>query len=320
MLILTLSQEDPALAQAEAERLHGASGRRDGRFLFLDTARPAEGLAFTREIHEVAAEVLAAPDTDALAEALARVPYAAFVAPPFLVRAKGKSPFSEKELAAHVWRALDGAGKEPSVDLERPETEICFFFLGSKVHVAVLRWRNAERFSDRRAHLRPRNHPTSLSPKLAKAMVNLAGPVTSVLDPFCGSGGILLEGCLAGRAMTGIDVDPRQVARAEENLAHYDASANLVVGDATACDRYGAFDAIVTDLPYGRNSILREAEETFTSFFAAAARVTGTMVVAADEKFPLAPLFSASWNETASFSWPLHKSMTKRIFVLERVQ
>jgi len=321
MLLLVLSKENLALAQAEAERLYGASGRREGCLLFLDASEYREGLAFTREIHELVATIPVRADVspEMLTDTLSGVPYATFVHPPFLVRKRGDASLSEQELAGHVWRSLEGAGKTPEVDLKNPTSSVYFFFREHEVDVALLRWRNEERFFDRRPHLRPRNHPTSLSPKLARAMINLAGlpsSPASILDPFCGSGGILLEGCLAGRAMTGIDIDPGQIRRSEENLAHYGQHANLAVGDATACDQYGAFDAIVTDLPYGRNSVLKDAEATFTRFFGAAAKITGTMVVAADEAFRLAPGFSASWRETASFSWPLHKSMTKRIYLL----
>jgi len=59
-------------------------------------------------------------------------------------------------------------------------------------------------------------------PQLAKSLFNLAGVRTgsAVLDPFCGSGTVLLEGCLNGLAASGIDVNPLavRIARAKTNV------------------------------------------------------------------------------------------------------
>lgn len=57
-----------------------------------------------------------------------------------------------------------------------------------------------------------------LPPKLAQVLVNTtAAPV--VADPFCGTGVVLLEALLAGRAAAGSDVAPDMVAATRENLA-----------------------------------------------------------------------------------------------------
>lgn len=47
-------------------------------------------------------------------------------------------------------------------------------------------------------------------PQLARALMNLAdcAPGSRVLDPFCGSGTVILEACLNGYAGTGLDVSP----------------------------------------------------------------------------------------------------------------
>lgn len=59
-----------------------------------------------------------------------------------------------------------------------------------------------------------------LPPKLARILVNLAGPNTArtLLDPFCGSGTILMEAALSGYdQIVGSDIDPRQVQDAIQN-------------------------------------------------------------------------------------------------------
>jgi len=60
----------------------------------------------------------------------------------------------------------------------------------------------------------------SMSPRLAKLLLNLAGarPGQSVLDPFCGSGTILSEALLSQLHVVGLDADPRMVRDAKRNL------------------------------------------------------------------------------------------------------
>ncbi len=306
MELFVLSKENLALSQAEAERLHGHSGEPIGDLLLLDVEHK-EGLAFTREIHDLLFETTA----ERLEADAAGFAWSEHVEPPFAVRGP-----DERAFAGHIWKALEAAGQPPSVDLNNPKTLITVLQADTRVFVVKLLWTNEEHFFDRRAHLRPRNHPTSLNPKLARSMINLAGSVETVLDPFCGAGGILLEGALVSRQMTGLDIDERQVKRAEENLTHYDLAATLSVGDATKCDAFGEFDAIVTDLPLGKNAKLENAKETFTQFFSAASKITETVVVAIDAAFDLHQCFEGFWEEKSSFEWYVHKGMVKKIFLL----
>ena len=310
MKLFVLSKENIGLSRKEAERLHSEEGTLVENLLFLD-AEWKPGLAFTRSIHEVLFE-----SDECLEEDSEAFPWHEHVEVPFAVRSKD---VDEKRYAGHVWRALEKNGKQPSVDLKQPKTTITLFSVNGKVWVTRLLWENQDHFFDRRAHLRPRNHPTSLNPKLARAMVNLAGYCESILDPFCGSGGILIEGALVGRAMTGIDIDDEQILRAEENLAHYDVSATLTVGDAMKCDELGAFDAVVTDLPLGKNAKLDDAKTTFTGFFAAAAKVTDTAVVSIDAEFDLEECFGGRWKTLATFDWYLQKEMVKRVFLIRKL-
>ncbi|MBS3125240.1 hypothetical protein J4211_03230 [Candidatus Woesearchaeota archaeon] len=96
------------------------------------------------------------------------------------------------------------------VDLENPGTQIQFFFTKSHIYCGKLLWEQYERFEERRAHLRAAHSPVSLHPKLARAMVNLTGVKTGILlDPFCGTGGILIEAGLMGFPVVGCDIDEK---------------------------------------------------------------------------------------------------------------
>lgn len=97
---------------------------------------------------------------------------------------------------------------------------------------------------------KPYHTSSSLPARLARAMVNLAWPAQSLLDPCCGTGSILLEACTVGMQAYGIDRSPKMVGMSRKNLAHFGLKAEVTRGDAQLCNR--EVDAVVTDLPYGR--------------------------------------------------------------------
>jgi tRNA (guanine10-N2)-dimethyltransferase len=112
------------------------------------------------------------------------------------------------------------------------------------------------RFESRRPRLRPYFYPGVLLPRIARAAVNLTGINTNELlfDPFCGTGGLLLEAGLIGATVVGSDVDGRMVFGTKMNLDYYDVESALLVQDAQRLAlRDECVDAVTTDLPYGRS-------------------------------------------------------------------
>jgi len=68
---------------------------------------------------------------------------------------------------------------------------------------------------------RPYQDPTiTLSPRIARALVNLCGlrPKMTILDPFCGVGTILQEALLLGFNAIGVEISSAEVSRCRENL------------------------------------------------------------------------------------------------------
>ncbi|MFZ6030298.1 MAG: TRM11 family SAM-dependent methyltransferase [Chloroflexota bacterium] len=97
---------------------------------------------------------------------------------------------------------------------------------------------------------KPYHTSSSLPPRLARAMVNLAWPAKSLLDPCCGTGSVLLEAATLGMQTYGVDRNPKMVGMSRKNLAHFGLTAEVARGSAQKYERN--VDAIVTDLPYGR--------------------------------------------------------------------
>jgi tRNA G10 N-methylase Trm11 len=102
----------------------------------------------------------------------------------------------------------------------------------------------------------------SLSSRLARLLVNISGVSKGqlLLDPFCGSGTILVEALLRGADCIGIDRNHGTVERAKENIAwslsrgaplgQRRPSYSVVVGDATDLRRSlrgQTVDAIVSE-------------------------------------------------------------------------
>ena len=110
------------------------------------------------------------------------------------------------------------------------------------------------RLSDRRLRQhggrRAKERHGALRPVAAAAMVRLAGaPAGRLLDPCCGSGTIVQEALAAGWDAQGSDADQEAVDAARAN------AADAIIQRADALDLPhpdGAFDAVVTNLPFGR--------------------------------------------------------------------
>ncbi len=103
------------------------------------------------------------------------------------------------------------------------------------------------------------SHPSSLDPRLARAMVNLsrARKGCKFLDCFCGAGGVLLEAYLMGCIAYGIDIKLKMLIGCSMNLFQYSSYAFTVLGDARRLMvREKSIDAVATDPPYGRSTFL----------------------------------------------------------------
>ncbi|HLG24173.1 MAG TPA: methyltransferase domain-containing protein [Candidatus Nanoarchaeia archaeon] len=162
-----------------------------------------------------------------------------------------KLNFSENEIAEMIWDKLNN----PKVDLEKPKTHIGFFFFGKKVYCGLLIKEIKGDFDSRKAHKRPFNHPGSLHPKAARALINISEIKGNekILDPFCGTGGFLIEASLMGISSKGYDIDKSLIEGCRENLKFFNI-INSRVESRNALKLAEKADYVVSDLPYGLNS------------------------------------------------------------------
>lgn len=103
---------------------------------------------------------------------------------------------------------------------------------------------------------RPAFHPSTMPPKIARCMVNLARavPGTKFADPFSGVGGIAIEASVIGCEVVGVDANLRMLRGARRNMSYFGLQAEgYLNADARHLPLHG-LDAVATDPPYGRGS------------------------------------------------------------------
>ncbi len=190
-------------------------------------------------------------------------------------------------------------------------------------YVGIVRFtRNKRDFKDRRAPMRPFFSPVSLDPKLARFMVNMSRtkPGDTILDPFCGTGGVLIEAGLVGRNILGNDSSLQMVMGARMNLKYYGLTGNIVNRPVEDLELDHKVDAVVTDLPYGRNSPMSEVNgdlyslsmEKFSRFLPEGKFA----VVMIHDPDVLGPC--TGFERVAEVSFWIHSSLTRHVVTLMR--
>lgn len=224
-----------------------------------------------------------------------------------------------------------------SVDLDEPDHELRAAFADDTCAVGWLLVEGARGFGARAPTEKPFFKPGSMDPIEARAVANLAGarPGSTVVDPMCGTGGILVEAGLVGSRVVGFDAQSKMVRGTRENLVHYlgdgprgDTSesarartADVDVGLADAARlplRDGSVDAVVVDVPYGRQSKVAspDLDSLVRAVLGEARRVAGRAVAVADRSRE-ADAEEAGWTVEAIFDRPVHRSLTRYVHVLD---
>ncbi|MHA2244942.1 MAG: DNA methyltransferase [Candidatus Hodarchaeales archaeon] len=183
----------------------------------------------------------------------------------------------------------------------------------------------------RTANLRPFFHPSSMNPILQRTMVNLAAlkPDEWLLDPFCGTGGALLEAARMGIQSIGVEINRKIIWGAYQNLKADEIaidSTYLILGDATKLSfRRGSISAVVTDPPYGTASSTRgfDLQDLLLNFFreirpilSPQARVVVAMPSNIEIEEKIAQILNASYRKFLQY---VHRSLTRKILVFIRV-
>ncbi len=214
-------------------------------------------------------------------------------------------------------------GGSKGVDLHSPASEIRLVF-SDKVHIGrLLGSVDRASFEKRKNRYMPFIYPASIHPKFARASVNLTEVRMGerLLDPFCGTGAIVLEAALIGCEAIGSDVSERMIDGATRNLAHSRAAANMHRCDIGDVPRIvGKVSGVATDLPYGRSTstggeglpaLYERAFEAFHEVLEPGGRLVS--VLPDPRQIP----FDGRFKMLESYELRVHRSLTRHFCVLE---
>ena len=181
-------------------------------------------------------------------------------------------------------------------------------------------------FAERSPQRRPFFHPTALSAKLARCMVNLARPKAGelVLDPFCGTASLLVEAGLIGCRVLGFDAQRRMAKGSLQNLTHYGVKPDgMIVADARH-PPIREVNCIVTDPPYGRSATtLGLSTEQIVRDFLPAAQESiqkgHRICMASPKSIKIGKIGKESgFKHAESHMVYVHRGLTREIAVFER--
>lgn len=211
------------------------------------------------------------------------------------------------------------------INLENPDVRILCFkeFKEDKEYMAGIEVPLKKNFDERKPQFRPFFHPTSMHPKLARVLVNLSrvkkGDI--LLDPFCGTGGILIEAGLIGIKVKGSDIDDKMVNGCEKNLKFFNLQGEIKKADALKLDEeFKGVDSIVTDLPYARSSFVTEKnlEDFYRKFLSSTfniLRYNGHLVLVIPQEYSLD---TEKFDLIEEFRIRVHRSLTRKILVMKK--
>ncbi len=205
----------------------------------------------------------------------------------------------------------------PLVDIFYPKHHYVFFWFEKEIYVTEEIYVNEDKPHLRRAHLKRYNHPTSMHPKLAKAMINLAA-TDAFIDPFCGVGGLVIEGCLMRLLAKGSDVSAEMIRKAIANAKTL--GVQTVFSQQNALTLQEKSPAIITDLPYGKNSLVtEEVMQLYEKFLFLTQTLTDILVLGVSSDTNITSLIKkTSWYVERSFEIYVHKSLSRTMLLLKK--
>ena len=238
---------------------------------------------------------------------------------PFAARVKKIEGAEITEHAPSLERLMGGI-ISGTVSLDHPSVEymaICSIdrcYIG-KVLCSIDRGSFEARNPGKRAFF----HPGVMMPRVARSIVNLSlvAPGERFLDPFCGTGGVLIEAGMVGATAMGGDMDRFMVRGTRRNIP----GAGLFLADAGNLPiKDGSVDAVATDLPYGQSSSIMATslESLYTQSLEEIRRALkpgrrAVIVTHRDIRAIASPIMDVcEFHEQR-----VHKSLTRRVMVLQ---
>ena len=280
-------------------------------------------LGYTHEVHEL----IARSSLDNLEDDASAVDWSEYIDETFAVRVKRvhseiDTVAIERKLGGLILQNCD----DIKVNLTKPKSLIRVAAHDNDFYIAIERIKlNKKHFEESKPHKRPFFHPGSMNPKLARCMVNLsrihAGEM--LLDPFCGTGGILIEAGLIGCKVVGSDIYWKMKNGTAINLDYYGITDYRTFNvDIRELKMYEKVASVVTDPPYGISTSTGDVEgnEIFREFLYAIydnMKDDAFLCMASPHYVDLKPIADeVGFEIVEQYSIKMHKSLTRIISVI----
>ena len=282
-------------------------------------------LGYTHEVHEFLLETT----VENLEGDVSTIDWSQYIDESFAVRVKRiRSEIDtvgyERKLGTLILDNSNGI----KVNLSKPKTLVRVVAHENDLYVGIERIKlDKKHFEDSKPHKRPFFYPGSMNPKLARCMVNLsrikAGEL--LLDPFCGTGGILIEAGLIGCKVVGSDVYWKMKNGTAINLKYYGITDYRTFHlDVRELKMYEKVSSVVTDPPYGISTSTGDVdgEEIFNEFFHAIydnMRDDAYLCMASPHYVDLKPMVDdVGFEIVEQYGIKMHRSLTRIISVIRK--
>jgi tRNA (guanine10-N2)-dimethyltransferase len=237
--------------------------------------------------------------------------------------AKSRTMDFERKLGKHILQNTSTT----KVNLKKPDKTFFGVLTSQKLVFGIkLAEMKPKTFSERRPRKKPFFHPSAMPSKLARCMVNLSRAKTGelLLDPFCGTGSVMIEAAIVGCHVLGFDVQRHMVEGTKRNLKHFGVKPEgLVIADSRELP-LKRIDRIVTDPPYGKSATTMKSttKQIVEGLLTSAWRLLGLgqlICIASPKTLNIALIgIELGYKHIESHFAYVHRTLTREIAVFEK--
>jgi len=297
---------------------------KDDKDFFKNYKTLVNRLAYTHQINQL---IFKSNITDLKKDILA-IKWTDYIDDSFAVRVKRfNSDIDTVAYESKIGSLILNSLEDVKVKLINPKTLIRIISFKNTFFIAIEKYKlNKKHFQDMKPHKRPFFYPGSMSPKLARCMVNLSRITKGklLLDPFCGTGGILIEAGIIGAKLVGSDVNWKMKNGTSINLdyCNIDDYKTFHV-DVRELKMYEKVDAVVTDPPYGISTSTMgvSSDEIFSEFLKSIynnMKEDAYLCMASPHYIDLDPMLDKIGFKIAEkYEIKMHRSLTRIISVIK---
>jgi tRNA (guanine10-N2)-dimethyltransferase len=228
-----------------------------------------------------------------------------------------KNTNSQREFERMIGTMISGP-----VQLIKPEEEYRAILSRDRCYFGKVLFRiDRGAYDSRNPGKREFFHPGVMMPRMARTLVNLSlcCPGTVLLDPFCGTGGILIEAEMLGIRTLGSDFDPLMIRGSKGNAQ----KSSLFLADTTCLPvRDQWIDSVVTDFPYGQSVCIKKTDTMERLYHDALDEINrvlkpGSRAIVVTHK-DIAIIATQHMTLLQHHTQRVHKSLTRHILVLKK--